>query len=104
MASDADNGRSILAARVAIPEHVVRRAFARETVALNLETGEYHGLNPTAARMLEEIARRGVVAHAVQPLSDEYGQPAEMIERDLVALCRALADRGLIELDGARAS
>ena len=94
--------QEILAATVRVPEHVVHRDFAGETVALNLRTGAYHGLNPTAARMLEAVTGEGRVADAVPALCDEYGQPREVIERDLVELCRALAERGLIELDHGR--
>ena len=41
------------------PSHVVYRTFVTETVALNIETGQYHGLNATAGRMLEVLERGG---------------------------------------------
>jgi DNA-binding CsgD family transcriptional regulator len=41
--------------RVRVPQHVVHRAFPARTVVLNLETGKYHGLNPTAGRMLTAL-------------------------------------------------
>jgi hypothetical protein len=88
----------VLAATVHVPEHVVHREFEGETVALNLQTGTYHGLNPTAARMLEVLGDGGSVAEAVPGLCDEFDQPRDVIERDVVQLCRALAERDLIEL------
>ena len=91
--------RSILGARIRVPEHVVYRDFPKETVILNLESGMYHGLNPTAARMLEEVQRSESVAAAVDGLATELGQPREVIEEDLLAFCRSLEERGLVERD-----
>ena len=48
-----DAGALPLDAHASVPQHVVYRRFAAETVVLNLETGTYHGLNATGARMLE---------------------------------------------------
>lgn len=93
----AERSESILRSRVSVPNHVVYRDFAEETVILNLDSGEYHGLNGTAARMLEVLKARGSVAVAVDELTREFGQPPDVIERDVVALCAALVDRGLIE-------
>jgi hypothetical protein len=85
-------------ARVSIPGHVVYRTFVTETVALNIETGQYHGLNATAGRMLEELERGGTVTAAVGPLADEFEVPADRIRADLIALCESLRARGLIEV------
>jgi coenzyme PQQ synthesis protein D (PqqD) len=93
--------RTILQATVSVPEHVVHREFAEETVALNLERGTYHGLNPTAARMLEVLGEAGTIGSAVAPLALEFEQEPALIEQDLVTLCRALHERGLVELHGA---
>jgi hypothetical protein len=89
----------ILDSRVRVPEHVVYRDFADETVVLNLESGMYHGLNATAARMLEAVAAGESVRAAVATLAAEFGQPPDVIQRDLLALCRTLAERGLIDQD-----
>jgi hypothetical protein len=93
--------QEVLTATVRVPEHVVHRDFEGETVALNLRTGTYHGLNPTAARMLEVLGEGGSVNDEVTALCDEFDQPREVIERDVVELCRALVERDLIELDHA---
>ncbi len=88
-----------LSAQVSIPRHVVYRAFPSETVVLNLQTGTYHGLNPTGGRMLEELERAPTVAEAVPALADAYEVDVATIERDLCELCEALHSRGLIEVD-----
>jgi hypothetical protein len=93
----------VLRARAAIPDHVVHRAFPTETVVLNLQTGRYHGLNPVAGRMLEELERQETVEAAAAIIADEYGQPSEEVERDVCQLCIDLARRGLVVIDvGAR--
>ncbi|MBV9212636.1 MAG: PqqD family protein, partial [Actinobacteria bacterium] len=58
-----------------------------------------HGLNRTAARMLEVVQERDSVAAAVDDLASQFGQPREVIERDLLSLCRTLEERGLVERD-----
>jgi hypothetical protein len=88
---------TLLQRRIRVPEHVVYRDFADETVILNLDTGMYHGLNATAAKMLETLDSSQVaVGEAIERLASEFGQPREVIERDVLSLCRALGDRGLI--------
>jgi hypothetical protein len=88
----------LLTARVRLPQHVVHRSFVAETVVLNLHTGQYHGLNPTAGRMLEAIEAAPTVGDAVPKLAGEYGVEQEQIERDLLALTHGLLERGLIEI------
>ncbi|HEY1316417.1 MAG TPA: PqqD family protein [Gaiella sp.] len=91
------NHDDLLDRRVRLPSHVVYRAFAHETVVVNLERGVYHGLNPTAGRMLEALERAPTIRDAAARLEQELGQPSTVIEADLAAFCRDLADRGLIE-------
>ncbi len=93
--------KKLLASSVRLPEHVVHRGFASETVVLNLETGKYHGLNPVAGRMLAVLEQGGTVQEAARQLAAEYDQPLGTIEEDLCALCKDLLERGLIETHGA---
>jgi Coenzyme PQQ synthesis protein D (PqqD) len=88
----------VLGARARVPEHVVYRQFPVETVMLNLETGRYHGLNPTAGAMLTELESSESVAEALVRLAAHYDVPSETLERDLCELCLDLRARGLIEL------
>ncbi len=91
--------RDILDARARIPEHVALRAFEAETLLLNLETGTYHGLNPTGARMLEVLRESGGdVRQSLDRLERELDAPRETLADDLSHLCRELANRGLLEI------
>lgn len=98
MTSERDDDAT-LTGRVSVPEHVVYRDFADETVILNLDSGVYHGLNATAAKMLETLDSGVPVSAAIDSLAAEFGQPRDVIERDVLSLCRALRDRGLIAND-----
>lgn len=93
--------QALLDSRARLPQHVVHRSFVAETVVLNLRTGKYHGLNPTAGRMLEALEAATTVKAAVPELASDYGVGEEQVEADLLALCRGLLERGLIDVDGA---
>lgn len=97
LAQDQDH-RVVLSSTPRLPDHVVHRAFAHETVVLNLKTGRYHGLNPTAGIMLAELERGGTVGEVASRLVATQGWERDRVTRDLSELCLDLADRGLIEL------
>jgi hypothetical protein len=88
----------LLAAQMRLPQHVVHRSFVAETVVLNLRTGKYHGLNPTAGRMLEALATAPTAGVVVPELAREYKVEPAKVESDLIALCQGLLERGLIEM------
>lgn len=89
----------ILDSRPVVPSHVVYRSFEGETLLLNLESGQYHGLNETGGRMLELMSEKSeTLRKSIGRLADEYGVAAAEIEEDLVEFCRSLVDRGLVEL------
>jgi hypothetical protein len=81
---------------VQIPAHVVSRAFAAETIMLNLQTGTYHGLNPTAGRMLATLQQHDVIADAAAVIAEHYGEHPESVQADLLSLCDGLIERGLL--------
>lgn len=89
-----------LGAEVHVPEHVIFRSFANETVALNLQTGKFHGLNPTAGRMVEVVSRARCPRDVVSQLASEFSVSEERIAADLSALLSMLLARRLIERDG----
>ena len=82
---------------VEVPEHVVYRDFADQTVALNLRTGRYHGLNETSAEMLEALCATPTVAAAAHRLAPTWDVEFDVLLGDLLDLCDGLESRGLIE-------
>lgn len=85
---------------IKVPKHVVFRTFPAETVVLNLQTGKYHGLNPTAGKMLEALVENGSVRKGAAKIALEYERPRSATEADMCNLCHALLERGLVEIDG----
>lgn len=89
-----------LTARVRVPRNVVYRGFPTETVVLNLDTGRYHGVDRTGARMLEALDGSSSVAEAAERLSAEWDVSREQLEGDLRSFCSELVKRGLVTVDG----
>jgi hypothetical protein len=100
--ASADQTSEVMASRATVPQHVVSRAFDEETLLLNLDSGQYHGLNATGARLLELVGEEGSsgnVGEAVAQLAREcMMEPAE-IEDDLAKFCLQLEERGLLTLE-----
>jgi hypothetical protein len=90
--------RELLHSAVEVPDRIVYRDFPSETIALNADTGQYFGLNPTAARMLAALDEAGTVAGALALLAEWFARPARELEPDLLEICTALAERGLLVL------
>lgn len=86
-------------ARISVPEYVAHRPFEGETVVLNLESGQYHGLNSTAARMFTLLAEHGSIRSAAEAAAEYYGMEVEDVIGDVQDLCDQLAQRGLIAVD-----
>ena len=90
----------VLDARVRIPDHVVYRRFESETLLLNLDIGQYHGLNRTGGQLVELLKdTQGRVGQAVERLAADTDVSAAEIRRDMAEFCGQLMDRGLIELE-----
>jgi hypothetical protein len=87
--------------RVRVPAHVVFKPFPAETVVLDLKSGLYHGLNPTGGRMLDVLSKASSIREAGVTLALEYGVELARVERDIMALCDGLVERGLIEYEEA---
>lgn len=94
----------ILKSRAEIPQNVVSRSFASETVVLNLNTGKYHGLNPSAGYMFELLTKLGSVEQSAVALAEQYGLSPEEAADDLCDFCVELEQRSLIVLHAADAA
>ncbi len=84
--------------RAEIPQNVVYRRFVAETVLLNLNTGKYHGINPSGGYLLELLEKLGSVEQVAATLAREYGLPLERAVDDLCDLCVELEQRDLLVL------
>lgn len=93
-----DGDVDLLTARVRVPQHVVFREFPAETVVLNLQTEQYHGLNPTAGAMLTELGRSSSVSEAAVAVARQFDRPEDEVRTHVLGLCAQLLERGLIEI------
>jgi len=84
--------------RVRLADHVAARRFEREFVLLNLETGQYHGLDETGALFLQALEDTEDTEQAVRALAASTGVAADRLGLDLRTFCDDLAERNLIEL------
>ena len=101
---DDTSWNSLRRCHVTVPPHVVFRVLAHETVLLNVNTGQYHGLDQIGGRFFEAIKDSPDLQAASAVLAKEYGQTVDRIEVDLASFCSDLRDLGLIELQPQYAS
>ncbi|HEY1775377.1 MAG TPA: PqqD family protein [Solirubrobacteraceae bacterium] len=90
----------LLDARLRLPQHVVQRSFVAETVVLNLRTGKYHGLNVTAGEILDGLEGDATPREVATEIAQQYGRDETAVQADVVALCRGLLERQLVEIVG----
>jgi hypothetical protein len=89
-----------LTATAVIPRHVVYRTFVRETIAVDLSTGQYHRLDPVNGRLLEALDKAsGSLREAAAAIASELGRPFEETAHELRQLCGELGASGLVELN-----
>jgi hypothetical protein len=83
-----------------LPDHVVVRPLVLETVVLNLETGQYHGLNPMAGAILELLGSGLTVVEVADRLAAKTaGTPANEVLGAIRKTCAALLARELLMVD-----
>lgn len=93
---------AVRAHRASMPAHVVSRPFSEETVLLNMQTGEYHGIDAIGARFLAVMLEQRDLSAARDILALEYDQPQEIIAEDLVSFLDEMLSRGLVEFQPAQ--
>ncbi len=82
--------------KVAIPETVLATELQDEGVLLNLETGEYFGLDEVGLGMWKVLGATGTVEGARAALLEQYEVAEEVLSRDLRAFVAKLAERKLV--------
>jgi hypothetical protein len=83
-----------------IPEHVLSRKLDDEMVLLNLESGEYFGLNDTGTRVWELLSNGRSREEVVACLSDEFEVAPEVASGHVATLCDELLAAGLLAEGG----
>jgi len=86
--------------RLSVPDHVLSRRAAGETVLLDLNSEEYFGLDGVGSRFFELLEAGRSYGEIVETLIDEYEVERAVLEADLSALITELAASGLLVVDG----
>lgn len=84
---------------IRVPEHVLYRAVGDDAVLLNLDTGQYYGLDTVGARMWDRLTFHGRVEPALADLLAEYNVEEERLLADLTDLVDRLSAAGLLNVD-----
>lgn len=85
--------------KVTIPDGVLVRELAGESVLLNLNTESYFGLDEVGTRMWTALSESPSVAHAFDTLMAEYEVEPEQLRVDLAAYVQQLVDLGLLRVN-----
>jgi hypothetical protein len=91
-----------LSDRFTVSNDVVAREVGGEMVLLDLNSGQYFGLDTVGGRIWELLSDRPRdLAELCDQIEAEFDAPRERIEADLLALAEQLSDQALIEAEPA---
>jgi len=82
--------------KVSIPDSVLSTELHDEGVLLNLETGEYFGLDGVGMEMWKVLRANGDVDAARAALLEQYDVAEDVLAKDLDELIAKLAERKLL--------
>lgn len=84
--------------RVRVAPSVLSREVHGEAVLLQLDSGEYFGLDEVATRIWQLISEHGDLQAVEAAMCDEYLVEPDAASRDLQALVGQLLDKQLLEV------
>ena len=84
--------------KVTIPPQVMARAVGAETVILDLVSGTYFGLDPIGAHIWQLLGDGKSLAEVCAAMQLSHEVSSTDIERDVLALAKALQEQRLIEV------
>lgn len=87
--------------KVTIPAQVMARQVGEETVILDLNGGEYFGLDPVGTRIWGLLSEGKTVGETCEALLGEYEVEAGRLEQDVRTLLEALVAQRLVKIEEA---
>ncbi|MDH3378558.1 MAG: PqqD family protein [Gammaproteobacteria bacterium] len=75
----------------------LRETIDDEMVLLNLDSGEYFGLDANGRRFFEVLCEHSTIDDSVACLQSEYDVDSERLARDFRELVNELLEHGLLE-------
>jgi hypothetical protein len=91
----------LFAKRLRVPAHVLVRELDGESVILNLDSGNYFGLDAVGTRMIAVLSTSDRIQGAYDILAAEYNADPERLGRDVETFIDGLVERGLVEVSEA---
>jgi hypothetical protein len=85
-------------ALIEIEENVLFRELNGEAVILNVETGNYFGLDHVGTRAWTLIREHKALSKVVGLMEAEYEVSRDALRNDLVALAKELSAHGLVRI------
>lgn len=82
-----------------VPDHVLSRKVADETVLLNLDNEQYYGLEGVGTRFWDLVEAGTTLGQAVERLLGDYDVDRDVLARDLAAVAVDLQRNGLLLVD-----
>lgn len=73
-------------------------AIDHETVLMDVQTGEYFGLDDIASAVWQLLAQPTTAEQIIAALTGQYDGEPEMIRRDILILLRRMAEHDLLDL------
>jgi Coenzyme PQQ synthesis protein D (PqqD) len=83
---------------VAIPESVLWQEVGDEVVLLDVNGGEYHGLNDVGSRIWRALEEHPDVTSAYEHLCVTYEVDPEVLRKDLDEFIQRLVEMGLLSV------
>ena len=80
-----------------VASSTLHETIDEEMVLLNLDSGEYFGLDANGRRFFEVLCEHSTIDDSVARLQSEYDVDSERLTRDLRELVNELLDYGLLE-------
>ena len=88
-----------LADKLIVSPQVVARQVGNETIILDLESGNYFGLDSVGARVWQLIEAGKSLAAVRDTMVEEYEVSLDVLERDVLALAGDLVEKKLISVE-----
>ncbi len=79
-----------------VSDHIIKARVESGFVLLNLQTGEFYGLEETSVRFWEFLSTTGSIEETVRQITEEYDVDATEVEADLEVFIVQLKDAGLL--------
>lgn len=91
-------GNNLRATVIRAEKNVLSNEVNGETVILNVQSGEYYGLDPVGSRIWAMIQDSKTVGEVLDGLLELYAVDPAVCERDLMKFLRDLSEKKLVTL------